>query len=94
MSFELFVYHNGPMLTKTKKKKKNAQIQISPIFIQLWYRPFLEVCMSFWEWTCYVLSEKYKSTYDQNFNLKLQTTMTFDVFLPYGPMLMKPKKKS
>ncbi len=32
--------------------------------------------MNFWEWLCYVLTEE----------------MSFDIFLPYGPMLTETKK--
>ena len=61
-----------------EKKKKNPKFEISPILIQVWYRPSLEVCTGFWEWwICYVLSEE----------------MSFEVFLPYGLMLTTTKKK-
>ena len=48
----------GPMLTKTKKKWQSPKFEISPIFVQLWQRPSLEVCMNFWEWISYVISEE------------------------------------
>ncbi len=52
---------------------KNPKFEISPIVTHLGQRASLEVCMNLWKWICYVLSEE----------------MSFEFFLPYGPMLTK-----
>ncbi len=76
MSFETFTPIWSHVNRNEKKNGKNSKFQISQFFQQLWERPFLGVCMIFWEWIWSVLSEE----------------MSLNLFLPYGHMLTKTKK--
>ncbi len=71
MSFEVFAPMWSHVNKNDKEIRKNPKFEILPIFIQLWLRSSLEVCMNFFEWICYVLSEE----------------MFDFFFLWYGPML-------
>ena len=54
---------------------KNPKFEISQFFIQLWWRPFLEVCMNFCEQICCAFSDK----------------MSFEVFSPIWSHVNKRK---
>ncbi len=53
-------FYNTPLTPMLNGHKKNnlPKIEISQFFIQLWQRPFLGICLNFWEQICRVLSDK------------------------------------
>ncbi len=78
MSFDFFCPIWSHVNENETKIRKNPKFEISPIFIQLWYRPFLEVCMIFFQRICYVLSEE----------------MSFEGFFPMWSHVNENEKKN